>query len=108
MAAVSPQAAEFSKELSGRWKLGFDLLTDLGNRTASAYGLVYDLPPDLKELYKNFGIDLETYNGAGEWRLPMPARYVIDPRGTVRWAAVNPDYTRRPEPEETLAALDGI
>jgi len=35
----------------------------------------------------------------------MPARYLVDSHGVVRAAAVNADYTRRPEPEETLAAL---
>jgi peroxiredoxin len=35
----------------------------------------------------------------------MPARYVIDRDGTILYADVNPDYTRRPEPEELIPAL---
>jgi len=35
----------------------------------------------------------------------MPATYVIDGGGIIRYAAVNVDYTRRPEPEEALAVL---
>jgi peroxiredoxin len=35
----------------------------------------------------------------------MPARYIIDPNGIVRYAAVEQDYTVRPEPEHTIAAL---
>lgn len=49
--------------------------------------------------------DLADFNGEAPWRLPMPARYLIDGGGTVRWASVSPDYTRRPDPEDTLEAL---
>ena len=35
----------------------------------------------------------------------MPARYVVNRDGVIRYAAVNPDYTRRPDPALTVAAL---
>jgi peroxiredoxin len=50
--------------------------------------------------------DLTEYNGDDSWTLPMPARYLIDSDGIVRWASVSPDYTRRPDPADTLEALE--
>jgi hypothetical protein len=38
----------------------------------------------------------------------MPARFVIDGRGVIRSAERDPDYTTRPEPEDTLAALRAL
>ena len=38
----------------------------------------------------------------------MPARFVIDRGGIIRSAESDPDYTTRPEPEETLAALRAL
>lgn len=35
----------------------------------------------------------------------MPARYFIGQDGTILYAEVNPDYTRRPEPEDLLPAI---
>jgi peroxiredoxin len=35
----------------------------------------------------------------------MPATYIIDREGLVRYAEVSPDHTVRPEPEDTIAAL---
>jgi peroxiredoxin len=35
----------------------------------------------------------------------MPARLIIARDGTIAYAEINPDYTERPEPEDTLAAL---
>jgi peroxiredoxin len=72
---------------------------------AADYGLRWQLPDDLRELYLQFGIDLAASNGEDSWTLPIPARYIIDGGGTIRYAAVSANYTSRPEPEETLRAL---
>ena len=44
-------------------------------------------------------------NGDGTWRLPIPARIVIDPQGIIRAVDADPDYTRRPEPSQTVEIL---
>ena len=85
--------------------LPFELLRDHGNRVAEAYGLAFTLPDDLREIYTKFGIDLAKGNGDGTWRLPMPARFVIDGQGVVRSVDADPDYTRRPEPAATVEIL---
>lgn len=38
----------------------------------------------------------------------MPARYVVDRAGIVRAADVDPDYTRRTEPADTVAVLRAL
>ena len=103
--AISPQLAEFNREFREQKKFTFDLLSDPGNQTAKAYGLVFSLPEDLRKVYLQFGIDLPKHNGDDSWTLPLPARYIIDREGIVRYAEVNADYTVRPEPESTIAAL---
>lgn len=70
------------------------------------YRVVHELPEDLIEVYRDvFELDLPAFNGDDSWTLPMPARYVVGTDGVVRWAAVNADYTVRPDPEDTLRAL---
>ena len=75
---------------------------------ASRFNRLNRLPDDLKQLYLEFGIDLETSNGEASWTLPVPGTYVIDTGGIIRYASADADYTRRPEPEETLAALAAL
>ena len=75
------------------------VLSDPGNTVASRYGLVFRLPDDLKALYKQFGIDLQKYNGDDSWSLPMPGRFILDQDGVVLSRDVHPDYTTRPDPE---------
>jgi peroxiredoxin len=88
--------------------LSFELLRDFGNHVAEAYGLVFTLPADLREVYLKFGVDLARGNGDGTWRLPVPARFVIDRQGVIRAVDADPDYTRRPEPARTVAVLAGL
>jgi peroxiredoxin len=38
----------------------------------------------------------------------VPARFVIGQDGIILYAEVNPDYTRRPDPEELLPALQKL
>ena len=103
--AISPQQSEFSREFFEQKKFTFDLLSDPANQTAKAYGLVYTLPEDLRKIYLQFGLDVPKHNGDDSWTLPLPARYIIDRKGIVRYAEVSVDYTVRPEPESTIAAL---
>lgn len=84
------------------------MLHDFGNRVAEAYGLVFTLPDDLRAIYLTRGIDLARGNGDGTWRLPIPARFVIDREGVIRAADADPDYTRRPEPARTVEILRGL
>lgn len=85
----------------------FPLLADSGNETARDYGLVYRCPEDVKSVFLEvLQTDLSEYNGDDSWTLPMPARYLIDGERTVRWASVSPDYTQRPDPVDTLEALE--
>ncbi len=105
---VSPQVARTPRETTDASPMPFEMLRDLGNRVAEAYGLVFTLPDDLRAIYQKFGIDLAVGNGDGTWRLPIPARFVIDRRGIVRAVDADPDYTRRSEPARTVEILQGL
>ena len=105
---LSPQLPEFTSAGAERQKLTFPILTDTDNKVGEAYGLAFHLPDDLIDVYTKNGIDLPRHNGDESWRLSMPARIVIRRDGIVASAEADPDYTRRPEPEETLAILRGL
>ena len=105
LVAISPQLPEHNRELIKTRHLGFEVLTDRGNAVATRFGLTFTLPQYLRDIYATFPLDITKYNGDPSWTLPMPARFVIDRRGVIRSADSDPDYTTRPEPEDTLAAL---
>jgi peroxiredoxin len=106
--AISPQLPHHNRELIRSRSLGFEILSDAGNAVAARFGLRFALPDYLKALYATFPLDIAAYNGDASWTLPMPARFIIDRRGIIRYAQSDPDYTTRPEPEDTLAALRAL
>ena len=89
-------------------KLTFPVLSDPGNAVARKYGLVFTLPEYVRPVYEKFGIDLPRDNGDDSFQLPVPATYLIDKQGVIRWAHVNLDYRTRAEPADVLAALEAL
>ena len=102
LVAITPQLAEHNKGLTEKHRLNFDMLSDPGNAYAAELGIRFEVPSDVREVYSGFGIVLPKSNGDDSWTLPMPARLVVDSGGIVRVADIDPDYTRRPEPQKTL------
>jgi peroxiredoxin len=103
--AISPQTVQQSFFMADQHRLGFPLLSDAGNHVARQFGLVYRVPDYQEAIYRRVLINLPFTNGDESWELPVPAVYVVDRDGTVLFAAVNPDYKERPEPEEILEQL---
>lgn len=91
-------------------KLGLDfpVLVDRHNAYAKELGLTFRLPDALVEAYEELGIDLEEANGDADKELPIPTRLVIAPTGRIVHVDADPDYTHRPEPDETLRALEKL
>lgn len=103
---VSPQLPEHAQAWIDQDGIAFPVLFDEGNRVARQFGLVFQLPDDLRDVYENgLNLDLEHHNGDDSWELPLPASYVVARSGLITHAWVDPDYTVRPEPDEILAAV---
>jgi peroxiredoxin len=106
--AISPESPDNSLTTSEKNELGFDVLSDVGGDVARSFGLLFELPDSLRDYYARLGNDLRVRNGSSRWELPIPATYIVDREGIVRFAYVDPDYRRRLEPDDLVAALDGF
>jgi peroxiredoxin len=105
LVAVSPQTPDNSVSTAEKMRLTFEVLSDVGNRVARQFGLVFVLPEELRPIYAGFGIDIPAANGDDTFELPIPATYVIDHDRKIRMAFVDADYTQRVDPEIVLSAL---
>lgn len=103
--AVSPEAPDRVMTTREKNALGFHVLSDRGNEVARRYGLVFEMPEDMRAIYRARGLDLGAINADGRWELPIPAGFVIGSNGTVLRAHLDPDYRNRLEPADALAAL---
>ena len=106
LVAISPQTPDHALTLAEKHNLGFELLSDVGNKVARQYGLVFSLPEPLRQLYINkFGVDLQDYNADQAYELPLPGTFIVAPDGRIRFAFVEADYTLRLEPDEIVNQL---
>ena len=106
--AISPETPDNSLSTQEKNELTFEVLSDVGNQFAKVLGLVFTLPETLRPIYQNFGIDIPSYNGDDSFELPIPATYVVTQKGKVVQASINPDYTKRLDPESILITLEKL
>jgi len=108
--AISPEKPDHGIVATEKNKLTFPVLSDLGNKVARQFGIVFQVGQELREFSKNvFKNDLALRNGDQSYELPVPATFVIDKPGTVRFAHADVDYMLgRVEPEVVVATLQKI
>jgi len=109
LVGVSPEFPDNTMTMAEKHAIPIDILSDATSEVMKKYRLWFAVPAEVKTLYlEKFGVNLEKYNGAGRWELPVPATYVLDRGGIVRAGEADPDYTVRMEPAEIVAALRKI
>jgi peroxiredoxin len=60
-------------------------------------------------MQSEFNNDIAVRNGEESYELPVPATYVVDTMGVIRFAHVDVDFmTGRAEPQAVIAALEAL
>jgi peroxiredoxin len=103
--SIVPEIAKYARVLQQTRGLPFRVLTDLDLAYALSLGLVFWVGDKIKQTYRQFGIDLERFQGHGGWLLPIPATLVIGKDGRVRARFVDPDFRHRMAIEDMLRAV---
>lgn len=104
--AISPQLPDNSLGTQEKNELAFPVLSDVGNKVARQFGLVFELGKELLKLYRQFGHALEDFNGeTGGRELPVPGTFLVDAGGIIRLAHIDVDYTRRLDPDDVVEVL---
>lgn len=105
LVAISGQTPDNSLSMAEKNGLTYDVLSDVGLTVAKSYGLVFELPDYLQADYRELGHPIPRFNGTDTYALPIPATFVLDSAGAVRYAYVNPNYMYRADPPAILTAL---
>ena len=108
MLALTPDALGYGVDMRTRLGLGFKVLSDVDCGIALQFGTAYRVPEASREALLTFGIDLHGRHGDGPGLLPMPAAFVCDRAGIIRFAHVSGDITERAEPGVIAALVEAI
>jgi len=107
LVAISPETPDNSLTTVERNDLPFEVLSDVDNATARAYGTLFEVPDEVWSVYED-KLNIGAYYDHDRPELPLATTYVIAQDGTIAWAFLDADYRNRAEPRDVLRALKGL
>ena len=105
LVALSPDTGGRLLQAKQRLNLAIEMLSDVDNGVALAFGVAFRVPEAYRKLVESHGTDLAERHGNPAWIIPIPAAFVVDRQGIVRYAFVEPGFVKRAEPSEIVAVL---
>ena len=106
--AISVESPDNSLAVSKKDEIDFTVLSDPNLTVAKQFGIVYDLPPATDELYKSHGLDIAKHNAMEKPQLPLSATYIVNRKGEIVYAFLEPDYKKRAAPDVIVETLSKI
>lgn len=106
LVSILPDRQQFVRRLPDEILSSFIILTDIDNAYALSLGLVMWLGQRIAELMQGRGHRLSDYQGNDGWFVPLPATFVVGADGRVLARHVDPEFRRRMEIADILAALE--
>lgn len=108
LVAVTPETGGRALAAKRRHGNRYEMLSDVDCGLGLDCGVVFQAPAVYRDMLLGFGNDLAERHGNNAWFLPVPATFVLDREGIVRWRFAEVDFTRRAEPADILAALRAL
>ena len=106
--ALTPDTGRHLMETKRRLGLSYQVLSDVDGAIGLQFGVLFRLPEPYRMLLADLGVDLGERHGNDASFLPLPATYIVDRAGVVRYAFVDVDFTRRAEPDEIVELLQNL
>jgi peroxiredoxin len=103
--SITPEVGGRAAAMRAALGLDAEVLCDVDHGVALELGLAFHLGGELRQRYLACGLDLSEAYGSASWFLPVPATFVIDREGIVRFAFIDPDFRVRAEPRDVLAEV---
>ncbi|KAH7409033.1 thioredoxin-like protein [Cadophora sp. MPI-SDFR-AT-0126] len=102
LVAITCEVPKQALSTTEKNELKFPVLSDLGTKYARELGLLFPMPYYMRPVFDIFGVDFKARNRDDSFVLPVPATLLVDQKGVVRNAFVEPEYHKRAEPESLL------
>jgi peroxiredoxin len=101
--AIMPELQQFTTQFKTDSGAPFPVLTDLDNGYALSLNLAIWLDAEIQQLLSY--LDLANFHGNDGWMLPIPATFVVGRDGFVKARFVDPDFRKRMEIDDLVAAF---
>ncbi|RWB55330.1 peroxiredoxin-like family protein [Mesorhizobium sp.] len=101
---IMPERRKFAKAMKAAVGAQFPFLIDMDNGYALSLNLAIWVGAEMERLM-GVGFDLPSYQGNNSWFLPIPATFIVGTNGIITDRFVDPDYRRRMDIDDLIAAL---
>jgi peroxiredoxin len=105
MVVITPEIAKFNAQLKRESGAKFPILTDLDCGYALELKLAIKINDEKRTAMTSSGWDISPFQDNSNWILPIPATFVIGSNGIILARFVDPDYRRRMDIDQLVAAL---
>lgn len=102
---VSPETSAGIDKTIAKTKASFSIISDRDYKLMKAYKVDYVMEPGLADRYKKGGLDVAMANGQTDYVLPVPATYIINKDGKIKYVFFDKDYKKRPSVKNLTANL---
>lgn len=102
---VTPETKENIDKTINKTQAGFSILQDKDEQIMKAYQVNYMMDDATFTKYKGYGVDLDANNGNNRHTLPVPATYIIDRSGKIKYVHFDPNYQKRASVKTLLTQL---
>lgn len=106
--AASVDLPDFGAKTKATYTIPFPVLSDSSASMIEGFHVAKKVGDDEYAKMRGFGVDLEARSGEKLHEMAIPALFVIDQKGIIRWAHSDPDFKVRPTTAQILAAIDGL
>jgi peroxiredoxin len=104
--AISVDKPQYGAKTAQEHAAAFEVLSDPDLVAHKAFRVVNHIGGATAFALARMGEDLETRSGRDHHDVAVPAIFLIDRAGIIRWAHTDPDYKRRPSATAVLEAID--
>lgn len=108
MIAISVDRRGEGQKTNLKFNQRFRVVSDPDLKILTPYNVVYDVPPSMVKKYVDYGIDLEKASGKKHHKIAVPAVFVIDGKGVIRYAFADENYKVRAQNKDILQALQSL
>jgi peroxiredoxin len=106
--AISVDKPEKAAETQASYRIPFPVLSDPDLVAHTAFSVIHTADAAEVERLRGFNIDIEGASGRTHHRFAVPALFLIDATGTVRWSHADLDYKTRPTSAQLLEVIDEL
>jgi peroxiredoxin len=104
--AISVDIPEEGAKTNATYTIPFPVLSDSKLAVIDAFHVANHVDDATLAKMKGFGVDLENYSGQAHHTIAIPALFLVDKQGVIRWAHDDPTFTVRPTTAQILGAID--